>query len=190
MDPKIRIKTALDNAVQTLEFARLGLDDATAINPSRKLAGVANVATWGRSVTYAVQKIRKWDKSYFDKWYTPYKDEMSTDPLMSYFADMRNDLIHVGGMAIAGSSVTIGAKGPVSLDEIVSSFGPPPPGVISTFIGDHLGGSGWEVQLQDGTVGKHYATIPDSVDIQSATHFEDPPTEHLGAPWRTHRSRH
>ena len=58
----------------------------------------------------------------------------------------------------------------------------PPPGAKGFFIGDQLGGSGWEVELPDGTVAKYYVTVPDHLqdNIRIRFHFRDAPRTHGG----------
>ena len=41
----------------------------------------------------------------------------------------------------------------------------PPLGARVFFIGDHLGGSGWEVELPDGSTGNYYVQLPESMRI-------------------------
>ena len=41
------------------------------------------------------------------------------------------------------------------IPEDLTRFGPPPPNAKGFFIGDNLGGSGWEVKLPDGSIEKY-----------------------------------
>jgi len=61
----------------------------------------------------------------------------------------------------------------------LARFGPPPPYATAFFMGDQLGGSGWEIQLPDGSVSKYYVELP--IDIGSVSlHFPESPISHLG----------
>jgi hypothetical protein len=56
----------------------------------------------------------------------------------------------------------------------------PPPGAKGFFIGDQLGGSGWEIEFPDGSIEKYYVQLPSAVRMETTFHFPDPPTLHLG----------
>ena len=60
----------------------------------------------------------------------------------------------------------------------------PPEGANGFFIGDNLGGSGWEVYLPDGSTEKYYVAMLDEIQsqIQVNLHFPDPPKRHDGQP--------
>jgi hypothetical protein len=58
----------------------------------------------------------------------------------------------------------------------------PPPAAGAFFIGDPMGGSGWEVEMPDGSTQPFYVDLPDEMDIELELHLPDPPTEHLGQP--------
>jgi len=44
-----------------------------------------------------------------------------------------------------------------------AGFGPQPPGATSFFIGDELGGTGWEVSQPDGSTEKYYIDLPEEI---------------------------
>lgn len=46
-----------------------------------------------------------------------------------------------------------------------------PPGATGFFVGDQLGGSGWEVELPDGSKEKYYTEVPGNVTVSQ--HFSD-----------------
>lgn len=55
---------------------------------------------------------------------------------------------------------------------------PKPPGAKSFFIGDHLGGSGWEVELSNGEKQKFYVQIPENnsgVKVDITLHLIEAP---------------
>ncbi len=60
----------------------------------------------------------------------------------------------------------------------------PPPGAQGFFIGDSLGGSGWEIQLPDGSTEKFYVALPPEIaaNISTALHLPKAPGTHLGQP--------
>jgi len=61
----------------------------------------------------------------------------------------------------------------------LATIGPAPPGATSFFIGDQLGGSGWEIKLPDGSTGKYYVDLPTDL-VSASLHFPNPPKTHRG----------
>jgi hypothetical protein len=60
----------------------------------RVVLGFFGVVVFGRSVTFALQKLRRFDAPAFDSWYEPWKQAMSTDALCQFFADLRTGIVH------------------------------------------------------------------------------------------------
>lgn len=77
---------------------------------------------------------------------------------MRYFVDARNELEKQGKLSVA----TRAHINYFSTNDI-RKFGRPPVGAKSFFIGDNLGGTGWEVELADGTTEKYYVELPASI---------------------------
>jgi hypothetical protein len=49
-------------------------------------------------------------------------------------------------------------------------------------VGDKVGGSGWHVELPDGSSTRYYVQLPPTVDVQWTLHLPDSPREHRGQP--------
>lgn len=103
---------------------------------------------------------------------------MEGDPLLRYFYKMRSETLKLGGPDIA-SSTHIAYLNTADLEPLMAA---PPAGAESFFIGDNRGGSGWLVRLPDGSIEKHYVTLPPAVGVHTALLLPNPPTEHLGVP--------
>jgi hypothetical protein len=143
-------------------------------SPERKAAGLRNFVVFGRAVTNVLQNLRSTEKG-FDEWYRPYVDEMKVDELMSYFYKLRSLILKEG---ISNTMVGMHIKS-LRLPDDLRRLTPPPPNAKAFFVGDHLGGSGWEVQLPDGSTEKYYVDLP--VDIaECCLHLQNPPKMHLG----------
>jgi hypothetical protein len=88
---------------------------------------------------------------------------------MRYFVDARNELEKQGKLSVATSahlhSFSTGD---------IAKFGRRPIGAKSFFIGDQLGGSGWEVELADGSKEKYYVELPTSI-AEVKQHFSNLP---------------
>ena len=164
----------LKDVQDTLATAEYGLRDLIAGPPPRKLAGLRNLVVFGRAVTNVLQNLRPATLE-FDDWYRDYQDEMKTDELMNYFYRLRSEILKQG---VLKKTVHVHIRH-LDMPQDLSRFGPPPQNAKAFFIGDQNGGTGWEVQLSDGSVEKYYAELPS--DIGSASlHFPDPPQHHLG----------
>jgi len=164
----------LRRAEETLKTAGQGLDDLINGPQERKLSGFRNLIVFGRAVTNILQSLRSTEPS-FDNWYGKYKEEMENDPLMRYFYDLRSKILKEG-LTETGIGVYI-KKFEYPAD--LARFGPPPPNAKGLFIGDNLGGSGWEVELQDGSIEKYYVELPSDIGTADI-HFVAPPRIHLG----------
>jgi len=100
---------------------------------------------------------------------------MRFDPLLKYFYKLRSVILKKG---ILKTSVHVFIRR-LELPYDLSRFGPPPPFAKGFFIGDQLGGSGWEVELPDGSKMKYYVELPSDIGSVSL-HFPRPPSQHLG----------
>jgi hypothetical protein len=159
-----------------LATARQGLDDLLGDDPTRRMLGIRNVAVFGRSVTFVLQTLRSVDADAFERWYAPKQAEMKADALLGYFVTLRNEILKEGGPS-AISAVYVEHLNTHDLMPLMEN---PPPGARAFFIGDALGGSGWEIELPDGSLGRYYVQLPGAVKMEASLHFPDPPAEHLG----------
>jgi hypothetical protein len=125
-------------------------------------------------VTFVLQNLRNTEPE-FDKWYSEYAQEMKSDPLLTYFKELRNILEKEGNLEL---STRIHLKKFVFSRDLYR-FGPPPANAKSMFIGDSLGGAGWEVELPDGSIEKYYVNLPSDLG-EVALHFPQGPKSHLG----------
>jgi hypothetical protein len=158
---------------ETLATARFGLEDIKS-SPERRLAGLRNLVVFGRAITNVLQNLRSTEPD-FDKWYEPFQKEMENDPLMKYFYRLRSEILKQGNLG-TGSYAHIRA---FHFPQDLQKVGPPPPNAKSFFIGDQLGGSGWEVIMDDGSVTKYYVDLPGEIG-RAGLHLPEAPDEHLG----------
>jgi len=159
---------------ETLKTAENGLEDLVNGPRNRKLSGLRNLVVFGRAVTNVLQGLRSTEPE-FDTWYEKYVKEMDSDPLLKYFYDLRSLILKKGILKLTKKAHVKKLFFPYDM----SRFGPPPPFAKSFFIGDELGGTGWEVEFPDGSKMKYYVKLPS--DIGSVTlHFPNAPTHHLG----------
>lgn len=157
-DKQAEIKAILQRVEETLDTAKHGLSDLLDPSKTRWRTGLRNLIAFGRSVTFVIQNLRGVRDVDFDGWYEPHQAAMKADPLMRYFVDARNELEKQGKLSVATSAHINSFS---SSD--IQKFGRPPIGARGFFIGDNLGGSGWEVELADGTTEKYYVELPVSI---------------------------
>lgn len=163
-----------------LEMARAGLADVQGPDPHRTRPGWMNLCTYGRSVTQTIQTVKSIEPD-FEEWWKPYQDWMASDPLMQFFNQARIEILHEGELKTSNFTV-IGKEGFVDLGAVVRELNrKAPPGTITTFFGDPLGGNGWEVKMPNGSTQKVYFELPAELDIQSGIKPLKPPDEHDGS---------
>lgn len=164
----------LKRTEETLSTARQGLQDLVTGPPERKLSGLRNLVVFGRAVTNVLQNLRRTEHD-FDEWYAKYRDEMESDPLMGYFYTLRTRILKEG--LLETSTQTYIRQ--LSWPEDMSRLGAPPPNAKAFFIGDSAGGSGWEIELSNGSTEKYYVQLPAEIGSVSL-HFPQAPEYHLG----------
>jgi hypothetical protein len=172
------IANVLRGARRNLRTAELALDNFPSTpDRERAIAAMHSVVVFGRSVTNILQHLRSKVPD-FDTWYEPWRVEMEQDPLMRYLYKLRSDLLK----KVREGATNVVRIQHASTGELLHMLGPPPPNAVGSFVGDVNGGSGWEVQLEDGSIEKMYVTLPENDNVRAYLAFEEPPSEHLGAP--------
>ncbi len=169
----------LNDTQRTLRTAQFGLEDLEGSNPEKRMPGLFNLVVFGRAVTNVLQNLRSTvGKATFDEWYTPFQNEMSNDELLKYFYQLRSEILKEGSVRTQ-NSVHIKKLDSSDLAPLLAN---PLQGVKGFFVGDRLGGSGWELELSDGTVVHYYVQLPENVQSNITTnfHFMNPPQDHAG----------
>ncbi|WP_145998589.1 hypothetical protein [Methyloterricola oryzae] len=168
----------LQRAHDMLHTAQLGLVGLQSKDPRTRIAGVRNVIVFGRAVTNVLQNLRSTERA-FDDWYKPQVEAMEADPLMKYLYKVRTEILKEGSIPVA-SSITLNGN-PIELIRRCK----PPPGAKGFFIGDRIGGSGWEVGTEVGVVEKFYVELPSDLPgfrADVTVFFAEAPPEIAGAP--------
>jgi hypothetical protein len=178
--PKRSVPEILRALEETLHTVERGLADF--LNTGGGLArraGMRNLVVFGRAVTNVLQNLRTPVGPAFDEWYGPIQEEMENDELLKYFYRLRSDILKQGTASTRGATMEITS---LSSSELRVAMGPPPPGALSIFMGDDLGGTGWEVQMPDGTVERYYVELPDHLGVKTTLLLPGGPKTHGGAP--------
>lgn len=160
------VTDVLSSVRQMLQFARLGEQDFFAAG-ERKISGLYNAVTHGRSVTFVLQKLRGRADG-FDDWYEGVQTRLRADPVAKWFVELRNRIDKEGSHGESSTSLYIAHLDTNDLMEHM------PPSATGMFIGDFLGRSGWIETLPDGTEATTFFTLPPSAGI-ALFHIEDAP---------------
>ncbi|EJM70451.1 hypothetical protein PMI29_01612 [Pseudomonas sp. GM49] len=146
----------INRAEEILQTAQYGLDDLKSSNGQRRLAGLRNLVVFGRSVTFVIQNLSSVVDD-FNGWYAPIQKELASSPVMNYFKELRNEVLKQGRLetGISGSASFSG-------DELMKQ-GKRPFGAKGFIIGDMYGGSGWIVELPDGSEITYYVDLPKTI---------------------------
>lgn len=170
-------RQVVDAAKAILANVRRGLSDVENLDVTHRQAGLLNVIAFGRAVTIALQRLKNITDDW-DEWWAvqcPPKD-----PLLTYMNDLRNKILKQGELpkAINATHIQSFSGNPFELLEA-----PPPIGIIrGMFLGDQMGGNGWEVELPDGRIEKFYAKLIDGTGTLSDLYLTDAPDEFMGEP--------
>ncbi len=172
-DNAASVNQILQRTRRSLRNAQLALTDLkNTQDPERRIAALHNVVVTGRAVTNVLQKLRSRVEG-FDDWYQPWEDEMRNDPLMRYMYRLRSSILKEGDDQTSDNLYIHHLNYPQDLP-------PTPPNAVYFFMGDEIGGIGWEVQLEDGSTAKIYAAMPEQI-ARTWLEFQDLPNEHQGS---------
>lgn len=155
----------LRNAEDTLVTAKHGLMDLKNSSAERKLPGLRNLIVFGRAVTNVLQNLRSTEGDHFENWYVPFQEEMQSDPVMRYFYKLRSIILKQGTLNVQTSMYLNSFDSQLDMRK----FGVPPKNAKSFFMGDEIGGSGWEVQISESETEKYYVDFP--ADIGKVSMF-------------------
>jgi hypothetical protein len=169
-------KQILKEAQDTLYTAQLGFQLVVGKDAKARIAGLRNVVVFGRAVTNVLQNLRSSVGDDFNEWYNYKVNEMASDDIMKYFYKLRSQILKVGTINTS-SSLTLSGN-PYALMRLYEA----PPKVKSFFIGDRIGGCGWEVEIEEGVTEPYYVEIPDNIyglDMTIDVVFSDVPNDML-----------
>lgn len=166
-----KIEQIIQKAEDTYQTAKFGYEDLVRPDRKRRFSGLRNLVVFGRSVTFVLQNLKTpLGEDSFNKWYLPNQERMKNDILMKYFVKLRNEILKEGKLPL---SVSVEAK-QLNLSDLQSRLGTPPPGAVGYFIGDKTGGSGWEIELPDGSKIPYYVGAPEDM-VKVTQHFSELP---------------
>jgi hypothetical protein len=143
-----RTREALDTAFQ----AYYVLKDK---QPLRRPAGFRNVIVFGNAVRTVLETLPS-DGGEFDQWYKPIRKEFKSSLVMKLFTQLLAEIRKREASHIGKGARVVGFNYPAD----VPKLGKRPAHARELFMGDEIGGIGWEVEVLPGTVEKYYAILP------------------------------
>lgn len=171
----------LIDARETFQTAELGLIDLLGDDPLRRKPGLSNAIVYGVATTIAIQNLRKTEPE-FDGWWKPIQEEMRADPLMKFCWNLRSQILKDGTVG------WIDRRCQIPDGHFLGGLNPwtqlaPPVGARGFFVGDELGGCGWEVLRPNGQIEKRYVSLPREIVGTTTFYFrENAPSMHKGQP--------
>lgn len=153
----------LNRAHEALRNMQFSLTNYKKTNDENKILYLKNFITTGRSVTFIIQNLKSQvSDDTFDNWYLPWRLKMSNDEILKTFKDLRNEIEKQGKL---DTSLTghINYLNPSDLQPVLEN---PPPFSNGFFIGDQIGGSGWEIDYGNGIKEKLYVELPQKVKME------------------------
>ncbi len=145
-----RTREALDTAFQ----AYFVLKDK---HPVRRAAGFRNVIVFGNLVRGVLEALPS-DGGEFDRWFKPIRKEFKSSLLMKLFVQLLAEIRKREASRIGKGARVVGFNYPAD----VPKLGKRPAHARELFMGDDIGGIGWEVEVLPGSIEKYYAILPAS----------------------------
>lgn len=131
-----------------LKAAYAGLNQYKDSEGDKKMIGLYNAVTFGRSVTFVLQNM-KGEVDGFEDWYQERVQVLKDDPVCSHMVEVRNNILKEGDVDTA-SYAKVEDFNPAQLRAMTPSW------ADGSFIGDQYGGSGFYIEKSDGTEEKFY----------------------------------
>lgn len=155
----------LEEAEYNLKAAFAGYQQYKSKEGEMKMIGLRNAVTFGRSVTFILQNLRDKVNGDFEDWYEDRQEVLKSDEVAQKMDDLRNRIEKGSDEA----SVATYAK----IDHLNSNdlYRMMPPWADSIFIGDQYGGSGFKVELADGSTEKFYVELPEEMAVETGLYI-------------------
>lgn len=153
--------TILEEAEYNLKAAYAGYKQYKSAEGEEKLLGLRNAVSFGRSVTFVLQRLKGKVDDDFESWYTERQEVLKQDEVAQKMDDLRNRILK----GADGPEVSTYAKvNHLNTNDLYRIM---PPWADSAFIGDQYGGSGFEVEQPDGSTEKFYVDFPEEIDVET-----------------------
>jgi len=123
--------------------------------PTRRVAGFRNVIVFGAIVRQALEKLPSTGDE-FDKWFKTVRKELKNSVAMKLFGELLVEIRKREAAGVDSRARVVGFNYPADIPKL----GKRPAHARELFMGDDLGGVGWEVEALPGTLEKYYVILP------------------------------
>jgi hypothetical protein len=148
------VKDILRMAHETLDTAHLGYAVVRDV-PSRSVAGLRNVVIFGAAAVAILDKLRAADAT-AEAWYKPVRKKLGASVLVRLFEQLRAEFRKRDDAGVSSQARLKTFNYPADLDKL----GKRPLRASELFMGDEIGGTGWEVEVFSGMREKYYVVLP------------------------------
>ena len=155
----------LQEAEYNLKAAYAGYKQYKSKEGEMKMIGLRNAVTFGRSVTFILQNLRGKVNGDFEDWYEDRQEVLMSDEVAQKMDDLRNRIEKGSDEASVANYAKIDYLNSNDLYRMM------PPWADSMFIGDQYGGSGYEVELADGSTEKFYVELPEEIAVETGLYI-------------------
>ena len=123
--------------------------------PSRRLAGLRNVVMFGNLVGTSFEELRDAGPAGSD-WYKSIRKKIAESPVTRLFRELHAEFRKRDAAGVSSQARLRTFNYPADLDKL----GKRPPRATELFMGDEIGGTGWEVVLSAERRGRFYVVLP------------------------------
>lgn len=115
------IRHALQGAREQFDFCTHALSYFEKKDESSRKVGANVILQSGRAITYGMETLAKASHE-FATWYRPYGAELHADPILKYFREVRNVIVHRSGRIELNhiSTVPINDPKPGAIEELIA----------------------------------------------------------------------
>lgn len=139
---------------EAARFTDLALADSRHEVEERQLGAVRNVIVFGKRVLLLLRDLAVADPGFADL-FSQNRLAMTEAPQIQRFDRLAIEFLRERAPLLDATHLAIPSAG--------MKFGSRPENARVFFSGDRLGGSGWEVMMGDGSIEKHYLTLPPEI---------------------------
>jgi hypothetical protein len=148
------ITDILRSAHEALDTAHLGYAMVRDV-PSRRLPGLRNVVMFGAFVGASFEELRE-SGPHGNDWYKSIRKKIVDSPVTRLFRELQTEFRKRDAAGVSSQARLKTFNYPADLEKL----GKRPPRATELFMGDEIGGTGWEVELAPGRRGKYYVVLP------------------------------
>ena len=150
MKPRV-VSEILRNLSEAARLTDAAVADTRHAMAERQLGAARNVVVFGKRVLGLLHELGNADPGFADL-FAQNRLAMTDDPKIQRFDLLAVEMLRERSPQLNVTHLAIPSAG--------AKFGSRPPNARVFFSGDRLGGSGWELVMGDGSIEKHYLTLP------------------------------